>query len=67
MGEGKPEITMSLLKFSQYAEISYPTALSWMKKGLIPAIRVGGNYRIRLKDANHILREGTDKPKEIPL
>ena len=67
MEEGKPEVTMSLLKFSQYIGISYPTAMKWRDKGLIPYIKVGGIYKIRLKDANHILREGTDSPRDIPL
>ena len=67
MDDHKPEVTMSLLGFSQYIGISYPTAMKWRDKGLIPYIKLGGRYMIRLKDANHILREGTESPKDIPL
>lgn len=53
---------VSLRQFCKIANISYPTALRWVKIGHIRYVQVGGIKRIYQEELARFLKEGTLPP-----
>jgi excisionase family DNA binding protein len=54
----------NLMKTQQVAEmfaIQRKTVMSWTKKGLLPAIKVGGTTRYRPEDVQHLIDQHRTK------
>ena len=70
--DGAIELNNEVLTVSEaaaYLRISRVTAWRWCQKGTIPAVRVGGRWRIRRDDLLSLLepsRPETLAPKDIP-
>lgn len=62
---------LSLRKFVQYLQqyhphvsFSYPTMLKMIKEGKIEVIRVGGQYRVTLDEAQRYIKYGNKPPPD---
>jgi excisionase family DNA binding protein len=57
---------VTLRKFAQIVELSYPTCLKLAKSGKVVAVKVGGNYRIYEDEVRRFLKQG-NHPNPQPM
>jgi excisionase family DNA binding protein len=56
--ERKPPEYMRLSELAQRLDCEHTHLCNLAERGVIPAIRIGSLYRVRLEDAERIFREG---------
>ena len=63
-GKALPNELLTVKEVADYLRVSRVTAWRWCQQGVIPAFRIGRNWRIRREDLLHLERVSAYSPEQ---